>query len=307
VLWLSRRLSEGIAEALPGKVDGDPGAWCATVAGSIRAAFDDEVLVVTGATASPLVDRASVERFRAEGFILVRNAFDPGPLAHEIDTALREGLRADATVNLGGGGSGFQSVVLMCELTPVSLSLLDELAPVAARLLDRGVVPGRAKGTRYTGDTDWHRDSDVPVPGMSFVAYLESLNAANGALRVRPQSHADVHAACDPLVLDTEPGDLIAFDDHLMHSSVGGTVRRQWRIDFGADPANEVEESLVRGDYARILDGSWDLGDDVERYPSFGPFWRTLDRPWTTRLGDLGVYELADRYHAARLSGTEAR
>ena len=237
----------------------------------------------------------------------MRNAFDPGPLADEIDTALRDGLRADAAVNLGSGGVGFQGVVLMCELTPVSLSLLDRLAPLASQLLDREVIPGRAKGIRYTGDTDWHRDSDVGVPGMSFVAYLETLDAATGALRVRPRSHADVHASCDALVLDTEPGDLIAFDDHLTHSSFGGTVRRQWRIDFGADPANEVEESLVRADYARILDGSWDLGDDVERYPSFGPYWRSLDRPWTTRLRDLGVYELADRYHAARLSGTAAR
>ena len=59
---------------------------------------------MTGATASPVVDRASVERFRAEGFVLLRNAFDPGPLADELDTALRDGLRADAAVNLGSGG-----------------------------------------------------------------------------------------------------------------------------------------------------------------------------------------------------------
>jgi hypothetical protein len=98
-----------------------------------------------------------------------------------------------------------------------------------------------------------------------------------------------VHGSCDALVLETEPGDLIAFDDRLAHSSFGGTVRRQWRIDFGADPVDEFEEWLVRADYARILDGSWDLGDDVERYPSFGRYWRSLDRPWTTRLGDLGV------------------
>jgi hypothetical protein len=262
---------------------------------------------VTGATASPLVDHASIERFRAEGFVVLRNAFDPGPLAEEIDTALRDGFRADAPVNLGSGGVGFQAVVLMCERTVVSLSLLDRLAPVASQLLDREVVPGRAKGTRYTGESDWHRDSDVPVPGMSFVAYLESLNVGIGALRVRPRSHANAHATCDELVLETEPGDLIAFDDHLMHASFGGTVRRQWRIDFCADPANEVEESLVRADYARILDGAWDLGDDVERYPSFGPYWRSLDRPWTTRLGDLGVYELADDYHATRLSRITAR
>ena len=255
----------------------------------------------------PWWNRAGVERFRGEGFVVLRDAFDPGPLADEVDTALRDGLRADAAVNLGSGGSGFQGVVVMCERTPVSLSLLDRLAPVASHLLDHEVVPGRAKGTRHTGDTDWHRDSDVAVPGMSFIAYLESLDAATGALRVRPRSHADVHTSCDALVLETEPGDLIAFDDHLLHASFGGAVRRLWRIDFCADPANQVEESLVRADYARILDGSWDLGDDVERYPSFGPYWRSLDRPWTTRLGDLGVYEVADRYHATRLSGTAAR
>ena len=57
----------------------------------------------------------------------------------------------------------------------------------------------------------------------------------------------------------------------------------------------------VPSDVRRILDGSRDLGDDVERYPSFGRRWRSLDRPWTTRLGELGVYGLADQYHAARV------
>ena len=266
------------------------------------------MLIVTGATGTPWVDRSNLERFHAEGFLVLRDAFDPGRLADEIDAALRDGLRPDATVNRGSGGIGFQGVIMMCELTPVSLSLLDRLAPLASQLLNTDVLPGRAKGGCLTGSTDWHRDSDLPLPDMSFVAYLEPLDAATGALRVRPRSHAaDDSAASAEQVLETEPGDLIAFDAHLMHASFGGTVRRQWRIDFGADPADEHEEALVRADYARILDGSWDLGDDVERYPSFGHFWRSLDRPWTTRLGDLGVYELADQYHAARLGATTSR
>jgi hypothetical protein len=270
--------------------------------------FDDEVLIVTGVTGTPTVDRSDLQRFRAEGFLLLRDAFDPDPLADEVDIVLRDGLRSDATVNSGSGGIGFQGVIMMCERTPVSLSLLDRLAPLASRLLGTDVIPGRAKGIRYTGSTDWHRDSDLPLPDMSFVAYLEPLDAATGALRVRPRSHAAGDSATSAaLVLETEPGDLIAFDAHLMHASFGGTVRRQWRIDFGVDPTDEHEEALVRADYARILDGSWDLGDDVERYPSFGPYWRTLDRPWTTRLGDLGVYELADQYHAARLGAAPSR
>jgi hypothetical protein len=288
------------------KIDGGAGGCCVIVLDSTR--VRREVLTVIDVTSTPLVDRSGIERFRAEGFLLLQRAFDPGPLEDELNTALRDGLRSDAAVNLGSGGIGFQGVVMMCELTLVSLSLLDRLAPVASQLLERDSVPGRAKGIRYTGSTDWHRDSDVPVPGMSFVAYLESLDAATGALRVRPRSHTDMrNTARDGLVLETEPGDLIAFDDHLMHASFGGTIRRQWRIDFSADPAGTHEESLTRAEYARILDGSRDLGDDVERYPSFGQYWRSLDRPWTTRLADLGVYELADRYHATRLRSRAPR
>ena len=249
------------------------------------------------------MDRQSVDHFRAEGFLVVRNAFDPGPLADEIDIALRDGLRPDATVNLGSGGLGFQGVIMMCERTPVSLSLVVRLAPMASQLLDTDVIPGRAKGVRNAGSTDWHRDRDLPLRDMSFVSYLEPLDAATGALRVRPRSHAGDHrAASEVQVLETEPGDLIAFDAHLMHASFGGTTRHQWRIDFCADPTDEHEEALVRAEYARILDGSSDLGDDVEQYPSFGTYWRSLDHPWTTRLGELGIYELADQYHAERLA-----
>src|SRR5262245_56030132 len=112
-----------------------------------------EVLIVTGARGTPSIDGSSVERFRASGFLVLRNWFDAGPLADEIDVALRDGLRPDAMVNRGSGGSGFEVVVMMCELTPTSLELLDRLAPVASQLLGREVVPGRAKGTRYTGST----------------------------------------------------------------------------------------------------------------------------------------------------------
>jgi hypothetical protein len=43
------------------------------------------VFIVTGVTGTPLVNRSSVERFRVEGFLLFKGAFDPGPLADEIE------------------------------------------------------------------------------------------------------------------------------------------------------------------------------------------------------------------------------
>jgi hypothetical protein len=189
---------------------------------------------------------------------------------------------------------------MMCERTPVSIGLIDTCAVIAAELLGRPVVPGRAKGTWYQSDTDWHRDSVYDIPSVGMVAYLEPLNEATGALRVVPGSHADRQA---PLpgraarageALATAPGDLIVFDEHVIHASVGGAVRRQWRVDFLADPRDAHEHAALSAWLDQsIVDERDDPGYDTERYPSFGPFWRTLDRPWTSRQRELGVYERA--------------
>ena len=94
--------------------------------------------------------------------------------------------------------------------------------------------------------------------------------------------------------IETQPGDVIAFDEHLVHGSTGGGARRQWRIDFIVDPIGAEEEAKVRAYFARIYDAGWDGGYDVERYPSYGNHWRSANRPWTERLGALGAYDLAD-------------
>ena len=86
---------------------------------------------------------------------------------------------------------------------------------------------------------------------MKFIAYLEPRTAATGALRVVPGSHVrefgariDGYLTGDPaaqgfdgwpfpgLALDTEPGDVIAFDVALLHSSSGGENRLAWTIEY---------------------------------------------------------------------------
>jgi len=247
------------------------------------------------------VDDQTIARFRNDGYAVMPRAFDPSKLSAEVDEALTSGLRADGDLNTGAGGVEFRSVVMMCELTPVSLALLDTLSVLAAELLGRRVLPGRAKGTRYFGSSGLHADSDVTIPSLGFVGYLEPVDASSGALRVVPRSHRHEGAASsiDARALVTVPGDLIVFDEHLTHGSVGGAVRRQWRVDFVADPVDGAEEALVRASFARLFDPDWDGGDDVDRYPSYGAYWQTLDRPWTARLGALGVYELAARHASA--------
>jgi hypothetical protein len=161
------------------------------------------------------------------------------------------------------------------------------------------VLPGRAKGTWYQSDTSWHRDSVHDVASVGVVAYLEPLDAATGALRIVPGSHAARDRALPEAdapvgeVLETAPGDVIVFDEHLIHGSMGGSQRRQWRADFVIDPRDDHERAEVAAWFDQsIPDERHDPGYDAERYPSYGPYWQALDRPWTDRLRKLGVYGL---------------
>jgi hypothetical protein len=203
---------------------------------------------------------------------VLREFFDPVALAAEFD----------ATVGRRSAGMPFLYVPMMCERTPVSLALLDRLAAVVANRLGRPVLPGRAKGTRYAGDTDRHVDSELSIPTVGCLAYLEPLTDETGALRVMDD------------VIETMPGDVIVMDERAMHSSAGGGERRQWRVDFIVDPRDATEEEMARVWYVGVFptDGSAPVYD-AERYPSFGPYWQSLDRPWTKRLRELGVYELS--------------
>jgi len=61
---------------------------------------------------------------------------------------------------------------------------------------------------------------------------------------------------------------MIVFDEHLFHSSFGGNVRRQWRIDFLCDPTGADAERLTKEYFQGIYPADWDGGYDADRYPS---------------------------------------
>ena len=242
---------------------------------------------------------ADVTRFTDAGFVVLRNVFDPAPPLDEVDRALNDGL----TSRPGSAGGAFRYLPMMCERTPESLALLDQLDEPAAQLLGRPVIPLRAKGTRYSGGTAWHRDSEVDVDSIGCVAYLEPHRAGTGALRVVPGSHRDPSLGeSSAEAVETAPGDVIAFDEHLLHASFGGVDRHQWRVDFLADP-DAAEETQLRSCLVTSFDPTWDGGYDADRYPSYGAAWLSSGRPWVARLRELGVYALA----AAQEAGMAAR
>ena len=253
--------------------------------------------------------RPWVESFRTFGFAVLRRFFDPGPLALEVERVLSEGLTRRRPHT---GDIRFQYVPMMTAETPASLSLLDRLGAVAETLLERPVLPTRAKGTRYFGESPWHVDSSLPVESLGCLAYLEPTSPDSGALRVIPGSHhstfneavRDMRAARvrDPLlpghVLATDPGDVILMDEHVLHAAFGGSVRHQWRVDYLSAPVSSEEFVRAKSYFARLYDLEWDGGYDVDRYPSYGPDWRRSSRAAVTQLEALGVYEAAAAHEA---------
>jgi len=252
---------------------------------------------------------SSTAAFRAFGFGVLRQFFDPRPLAAEIDRVMHDGLfsRVSSAEEIR-----FQYVPMMTAETAVSLSLLDRIEAVAADLLGRSVLPTRAKGVRYSGNTAWRTDSISPLNSVGFLAYLEPLRGEDGALRVLPGSHhpefrdalrrLGVDGAGDldlpAHVVMSEPGDVILLDEHLFHASFGGQTRRQWRVDFVGAPESAEAEHLTKAFFAGIYPADWDGGYDVDRYPSYGPDWRNSRRPAVAQLDALGVYELASAQEA---------
>lgn len=105
-------------------------------------------------------------------------------------------------------------------------------------------------GNFYSGDTGWHSDT-MPGVGMyrhclhiKIAFYLDPVTRDTGALRVIPGSHIPGDHFSDQLggflresgiagkdvpaaVLETQPGDVLAFTHNIKHASFGGGNRRR--------------------------------------------------------------------------------
>ena len=252
-----------------------------------------------------------VPRFRTFGFVVIRQFFDARLIAAEIDHVMQHGRKSSLETS-PSAQIYFQYVPMMTAETPASLALLDRTETIAATLFDSPVLPTRAKGVRYSGNSSWHTDSDLPIASLGIVTYFESLREDSGALRVLPGSHrAEFANSLRSLGISgkpaetlpshailTDPGDIIVFDEHLFHASFGGEIRRQWRVDYIADPANAEAEEQARVYFRELYRPDWDGGYDVDRYPSYGSDWVQSPRRAVARLEALGVYELAARQEA---------
>jgi len=187
----------------------------------------------------------------------------PGLLSDRIDRITEEFENTFATH--GGGhngkphdGSARSCILPFIDQTEYLASLVDDprIDGIFASLLGADYNYLGSDGNFYVGDTGWHSDTDwsgkmrgkPPRVFYKMALYLDPVTATSGALRVIPGSqHYGDHfaealqetlrqsqdklgipgSAVPAISLDSNPGDVVVFNQNTKHSAWGGSNRRR--------------------------------------------------------------------------------
>jgi len=231
--------------------------------------------------------------FRTFGYVTLRGLLSAGEAAtlrREVTGALADAFGQIATEPNDLGGISGDYLPLAASRAPFSLALIADDPRTfgsAGELLGGPAVPCVGLATCFTGDSSWHTRQGPDIGGVTFWADLDPRTAGTGALRFVPGSHLPdferrlcEYRAAEPaisgfghwewphVVVETEPGDVVAFHAHLMNCAQGGTPRLAWTIDYLPWPG------LGRRDQMKIVrdlikdDAEFDHEDyDRDRWP----------------------------------------
>jgi hypothetical protein len=187
----------------------------------------------------------------------------PGLLAERIDRIIEEFERTFADHGGGHNGKPHDGTARSCILpfidqTEYLSSLIDDprIDGIFASLLGDDYNYLGSDGNYYVGDTNWHSDTDwsgkmrgkPPRVFYKMALYLDPVTGGSGALRVIPgsQHYGDRFAeelqatlrqsqeklgvpgnAVPAIALDSNPGDVVVFNQNTKHSAWGGSNRRR--------------------------------------------------------------------------------
>lgn len=192
---------------------------------------------------------AQTHHFHTFGYLAAPGLLGPADAAWITE----EFERAIQTVGGGAQHDGARRTMFggPIERTERLCTLLDDerITGLLSGLLGEDFNYCSGDGNYYTGDTPWHPDGNW---GRHFAVklafYLDPLTADTGCLRVLPGSHKpdslirreriDPNKAREEFgiepkdfpgvaVLETQPGDVVAFNHDLYHSAWGGGTRRR--------------------------------------------------------------------------------
>jgi Phytanoyl-CoA dioxygenase (PhyH) len=207
-----------------------------------------------------MLTHQQILHFSTFGYLVLPGLFSPAEMA-----ALREEVTAELVGAFGqlgtepgdSGGTSGDYLPLSVDRAPFSQSLIadDERTLLAsAELLGGPTVPSPGIATCFTGDSSWHTRLGPAIPGVTIWVDLDRRTASTGALRLVPGSHVPdyerllwAYSHAQPgasgfgqpgwpdwphAVVETEPGDVVAFHAHLFSCARGGLPRLAWTIDY---------------------------------------------------------------------------
>jgi hypothetical protein len=241
-----------------------------------------------------MLTTSHLDHFRTFGFAVLRGFLTDrvSMLRAEADTAIRDAYAATYNERVIDGISGHY-LPMAAELTPVSASLVADdprLIDAAEQLLGGPVIPECPEGVLYFAEATWHTDDGIGVRGVKFAVYFDKLTADNGALRLVPGSHhpeqnarlaayrnrqlpvrtdaeaAAYQASIPGYVAATSPGDVVAFDLHTWHASLGGRDRLAWTAVYQRCPETSEERDRTLRSARDSFEQAF-RGFDRDRYP----------------------------------------
>lgn len=221
------------------------------------------------------LSQEQIHFFETFGYLVM-----PGLLADEIGWITEEFEAVFRDRSVVHDGTKRSTVVPFIDQRARLCTLLDhpKVEGLIASLLgdDFNYVGG--DGNFYSGDTPWHSDGFHHVGKFVKVAlYLDPVKAESGCLRVIPGSQRiDLYdkwparqarqsqelwgldqRAVPAIALESQPGDVVAFNHNLMHASFGGSTRRRmFTLNNCAHCTSEAEIQDLEN-YIGVHDRFW--------------------------------------------------
>jgi hypothetical protein len=195
--------------------------------------------------------------YAAFGYLPLRGLFSQSEIATLRDEVTSALTGAFGQLGTEPGGSGGDYLPLSADRAPFAQSLIaddERTFLLSIELLGGPIVPSPGIAACFTGDSSWHTRLGPAIPGVTIWVDLDRRTSGTGALRLIPGSHIpeygrrlQAYQGAEPetsgfaqpgwpewphVVVETEPGDAIAFDSHLFTRARGGTPRPTWTIDY---------------------------------------------------------------------------
>ena len=210
----------------------------------------------------------------------------PGLLSDKIDRIIAEFESVFAAHGGGHNGKPHDGTARSCILpfvdqTDYLAALIDDprIDGIFTSLLGEDYNYLGSDGNFYVGDTNWHSDTDwsgrmrgkPPRIFYKLALYLDPVTATSGALRVIPgsQRYGDAFAEAlqatlrqapetlgiagsqvPAIALESNPGDVVVFNQNTKHSAWGGSNRRRMFTINCTARYQEAEMPLLRNEVA---------------------------------------------------------